>query len=108
MVKSWTSLISGGLARGDIAPPSPPPLLSAVLNKRLNGAFRRRLSDRVASVFDEACLTGDLDTAEQLLAVLEGMHDRRQAAMGDRRLNIDELLRARDELATRKAARGED
>ena len=76
-----------------------------VVQRRLNGALRRRLSDRVMAVFHEACLNGDIDTAEELLAVLEAMHRRRQVAAGDRRISDEDLVRAREDLATRVAER---
>lgn len=77
----------------------------SVVQRRLNGALRRRLSDRVMDVFHEACLSGDMSTAEELMAVLESMHRRRQVAAGDRRLTDEDLVRAREELASRKLER---
>jgi hypothetical protein len=70
---------------------------------RINHVFRRRLSDRVMGVFQEACISGDLDTAQELLAVLEAMHVRRQAAAGERRVSTQDLEGARAELSARKA-----
>ena len=107
MAKRLTSLLAPAFIRRDIAPVSPPPPLALALSKRLNGTLRRRLSDRVAEVFHEACLGGDLHTAEQLLAVMQDMQERRAAAGRDRRAGDEELQRAREELATRKAARGD-
>ena len=76
-----------------------------MVTRRVYGTLRRRLSDRVADVFHEACLGGDLETAEQLLAVMQDMQDRRAHGRSDRRSGDEELERAREELATRKAAR---
>jgi hypothetical protein len=88
-------------------PQLPPPqvTLSNVVRDRMNRALRRRLSDRVLEVFQEACVSGDLATAEELLAVMEAMQQRRQAASGDRRLSQSDLENARGELASRKADR---
>lgn len=65
---------------------------------RLNRTFRRRLSDQVQDVFREACLTGDVDTAGELLLVLEKMHDRRNSLSGERRFGDDAIVKAREEL----------
>lgn len=66
----------------------PPPIddrLSARLNS-LRQSFRRRLSDQVEAVFQEACLSGDLATAADLLATLERMQARADVAeIGGRR-----------------------
>jgi len=107
MARRLTSLLASSYLRRDIAPVSPPPPLELLMSKRVNPTLRRRLSDRVADVFQEACLGGDLATAEQLLGVMQDMHDRRVAAGRDRRSGDAELQRARDELATRKAVREE-
>ena len=93
-------------ARRDV--PSLPPSqvsMSEVVRDRMNRTLRRRLSDRVMDVFNESCIAGDLDTAEELLAVMEGMHRRREAAMGDRRLSTQDLDAARDDLAARRSGR---
>ena len=34
---------------------------------RINRTFRRRLRDRVEDLFQDACISGDLSTAEELL-----------------------------------------
>ena len=73
---------------------------------RINRTFRRRLSDKVEDVFQAACLAGDLDAAEDLLTTLERMHERRVLELGgERRISDDALVRARKELARRRAAR---
>jgi hypothetical protein len=72
---------------------------------RLNRSLRRRLSDQVDYVFQAACLSGDLATAEDLLGVLERIYARRAASMPERRLNDDVLVNARSELARRKSTK---
>ena len=88
-------------------PTLPPPqvTMSSVVRDRMNRALRRRLSDRVMDVFQEACVAGDLATAEELLTVMDAMQQRRQAAFGDRRLSQEDLDNAREELALRKSDR---
>ena len=68
---------------------------------RVNRTFRRRLSDRVEDLFQDACVAGDLTTADELLSVLERMQARRPAG-GERRIPDGAFARARDELARRK------
>jgi hypothetical protein len=104
---SRLSKIFGELfARRDVANLPPPQVsISDVVRDRMNRTLRRRLSDRVMDVFHESCIAGDLDTAEDLLAVMEGMHRRREAALGDRRLSTQDLDAARDDLALRKSDR---
>ncbi|MEJ0019655.1 MAG: hypothetical protein WDN25_24495 [Acetobacteraceae bacterium] len=104
-MRRLTTLISDRFVRRNISPPDPPPPISTVVRERINRVLRRRLSDRVTDVFHEACMSGDLDTAAELLGVLEAMQVRRQAAVVDRRLGTGDLERARDELATRRAER---
>ncbi len=73
--------------------------------ERVNQALRRRLDDAVEEVFTRACLTGDLDTAADLLAVLKNMHARRQQRVGrDRRLNDTIIQAATQELERRQRA----
>ena len=82
------------------------PRLPAGRLERINQALRRRLDDAVEDVFNQACLKGDLDTAGQLLAVLERMHSRRQAEFGrERRINDDAIVRGREELDRRLRVR---
>jgi len=71
---------------------------------RLNRTFRRRLRDRVEDLFQDACITGDLATAEELLNVLENMQKRRQGSGQDRRVGDTRFTAAREELARRKHA----
>jgi len=58
-------------------------------------------------VFEEACLGGDLDTADLLLAVMQDKQQRQAATHRDRRPSDGELERAREALAARKAGRAE-
>lgn len=79
-----------------IEPPAIDDRLSARLNS-LRQSFRRRLSDQVEAVFQEACQSGDLATAADLLSTLERMQARADAAEtgGRRRPSIPlEALRA--------------
>jgi hypothetical protein len=68
---------------------------------RINRAFRRRLRDRVEELFQDACVSGDLATAEELLTVLEHMHARRSGGP-DRRATDVSFDKAREELARRR------
>jgi len=70
---------------------------------RMNRIHRRRLSDRFYELFQEACLSGDLVTAEELLTMVEDAEKQRRANFGgDRRKSDDFLALAREELAWRK------
>jgi hypothetical protein len=94
----------------NLTPPDPRRRLEVYdpegLMDRLNRTFRRRLSDRVESLFQEACLADDLDTAEELLTVLVNMHERRRRNFGgERRISEDAVVKIREELARRKAAK---
>jgi hypothetical protein len=68
---------------------------------RINRTFRRRLRDRVEDLFQDACISGDLATAEELLTVLEHMHARRRDGP-DRRAAGMSFDKAREELARRR------
>jgi hypothetical protein len=68
---------------------------------RINRSFRRRLRDRVEDLFQDACISGDLATAEELLTVLEHMHLRRHDGP-DRRAADVSFDKARQELARRR------
>ena len=73
---------------------------------RVNAAFRRRLDDAVEDVFSRACLIGDLETAAELLQVLEYMHERRRKMFGrDRRISDETVVKARRELEWRRQSR---
>lgn len=91
-------------SRDEISPASMPPAPWLAL-QRINRTMRRRLSDSVFDVFQEACIAGDLDAAETLLTLLERMQRQRQAASPERRLTSEVLDAAREELETRKAER---
>lgn len=58
--------------------PEPPPIddrLSTRLDS-LRKSFRRDLPDQIEAVFQEACVTGELIVAEDLLRTLEAMQTR--------------------------------
>jgi len=80
------------------------------LHRHLSGSapgLRRRLTDRVEDIFHEACLSGNLEIAEDLLWLMEKMYARRR--FNDQRAQDNEaLVRARQELAIRKASRQGD
>ena len=59
----------------------------------------RRLSDKVLVAFHHACDTSDLEVAEQLIATLEMMLNRRPAlADTNRRRSIESLVAAHERL----------
>ena len=71
------------------------------IQERLNNvgrSLRRRLSDKIEVLFQEACLSGDLETAESLLAILERMSTRRTNGAENRRVPLATLERLRAEL----------
>ncbi len=73
---------------------------------RMYVSLKRRLSDKIEDVLDEACVTGDLQTAEELLAVLELMHVRPPRLIGrERRSAGDRLIRFRTEVETLRERR---
>jgi hypothetical protein len=98
-IPKWYTLISR--AAHLQSPPIPADRFSQVRR-----SLRRRIDDAVEDVFQRACLTGDLDTAEELLAVLESMRARRISMYGrNRRINDDDIVRLRTELQQRQHAR---
>jgi len=101
--KSWLQPSQG--ARGD---------RNGVPAERMNRVYvslRRRLSDKIEDVLEEACMSHDLDTAEELLQVLEFMQSRRPETDNPNRRASDEVLdRARVALSRLRkvcAAQGE-
>ncbi len=73
---------------------------------RVKAAQRRRLDDSVDDAFRQACVSGDLDTAQELLAVLVAMHARRRTTFGSERRTIsDSLQRAQEELDSHRQNR---
>lgn len=71
------------------------------IQERLNNvgrSLRRRLSDKIEVLFQEACLSGDLETAESLLAILERMSTRPANGAENRRVPLATLERLRAEL----------
>jgi hypothetical protein len=80
---------------------NPPPIPVERLS-RLQRSPRRRIDDGVKEVFQLACMAGELDTAEELIGVLENMRERRERKFGgDRRINDDDIVQARSELRQR-------
>jgi hypothetical protein len=66
---------------------------------RVQQAVKRRLDDDILDVFERACATNDLDSATDLLALLEKRHARRAEAYGrERRINASIVQRARRDL----------
>ncbi len=66
---------------------------------RVNQSLKRRLDDDVEEVFNRACASNDLESATDLLALLEKWHTRRSANYGrERRIAGANLQRARKEL----------
>ena len=59
---------------------------------RMYLSLRRRLSDKIEDVLEEACMSRDLDTAEELLQVLEFMQTRRPESDNQNRRSSDEAL----------------
>ena len=71
--------------------------------ERISKTLRRRLSDRIEAVFQAACMTGELDTAADLLTVLGNVRERGRRAFGDeRRISDDPVTKAQEELLTRR------
>ncbi len=65
-----------------------------------------RVSDKVLAAFNHACAVGDLDAAEELLAVMEKIAERRIRRFGgDRRREIFTVCHAREHLDWLKANR---
>ena len=73
---------------------------------RMYVALKRRLSDKIEDVLEEACVIGDLQTAEELLQVLEYMHVRQPRRMAsDRRAQADRLASLRTEVGRQQQLR---
>ncbi len=76
---------------------------------RMYLSLKRRLSDKIEDVLDEACGIGDLQTAEELLSVLELMTARPPRLIGrerrDRTERLEELRRSVTLLRDRNASR---
>ena len=104
-MRRLTTLIAHTFVRRDIPSLPRPRPVTAIVHERLNRVLRRRLSDRVMDVFQEACISGDLDTAEELLVVIEAMSSRRQSSAGERRISDEDVVQASEELEGRKAER---
>ena len=95
----WAALV-GHTARLQ-SPPLPAHRLSRVLS-----SYRRRIDDAVEDVFRQACAAGDLETAEELIGILTNLHERRKAKFsGERRMNDDHIIRAKEDLLRRTLLR---
>lgn len=69
-------------------------------------ALKRRLSDKIEDVLEEACVIGDLQTAEELLQVLEFIHARQpRSSTPDRRKQVTRLLHLRNEVERQRHLR---
>jgi hypothetical protein len=74
---------------------------------RVNQSLKRRLDDDVEEVFSRTCASNDLESAADLLNLLEKWHARRSASYGrERRISGANLVRARKELERLSALRG--
>jgi hypothetical protein len=83
------------------------PRIPAARQERLNQSFRRRLSDGIELLLDEACITNNLSAAADLLALLEKWHAGHPAGYGrERRINNATLQRARRDLERLRTLRG--
>lgn len=72
---------------------------------RYNGP-RRRIADAIDQAFRVALVRGDIATAEELVAVLRGMEERRNVTSRVERRHSSALLeRAQRDLNAKKAAR---
>ncbi len=73
---------------------------------RIGQAAHRRLADSIEESFQHACLLGDLETAADLIGVLEEQRDRWVAAHGsERRSSHPHLARMKEELMRRRRVR---
>ena len=69
-------------------------------------SLKRRLSDKIEDVLEEACVLGDLQTAEELLQVLELLYARQPRTTGpDRRRQADRLASLRNEVTRQRHLR---
>jgi hypothetical protein len=74
---------------------------------RVNQSLKRRLDDDVEEVFSRACASNDLESAADLLLLLEKWHARRSESYGrERRISGANLMRARKDLERLNALRG--
>jgi hypothetical protein len=54
--------------------------------------YTRRLSDKLLIAFDQACDTGELEAAEQLLHILEELLTRPPNPLQDRRRHVENVV----------------
>jgi hypothetical protein len=73
---------------------------------RMYVALKRRLSDKIEDVLEEACVIGDLQTAEELLQVLDFMYARQPRRGGpDRRSRTGRMEQLRNEVERQRRLR---
>ena len=83
-----------------------PKAAALLVNRGIFSGHAVCTSDKIEDLFQSACLAGDLDSAEDLLTVLVNMQERRSRKFGgERRISDDAVVRARAELARRRAVR---
>ena len=70
---------NNGVTTSHLEPPPIDDRISARLDS-LRKSFRRSLSDQIEAAFREACLTGDIEVADRLMATLEFMQARAEHA----------------------------
>ena len=74
----------------------------------MNRTHRRRIDDIIEDAFQHACINGDLETAVELVGVLDRKLARGLAAHGaDNRRGSAQLARMRQEVDRRTAAQAE-
>ncbi len=103
--RSWLK-VHRPRSRSGAAGPHGETALSAERLNRMYGALKRRLSDQIEDVLEEACMIGDLQTAEELLLVLDFMATRLPRSSGaERRVRSPRIDQLRGEVARQREAR---
>ncbi len=75
------------------------PQIPGARMERVNQALKRRLDDDIEEVFNRAIAANDIESANDLLALMEKWHARRQVRYGrERRISGMGVQRARREL----------
>ena len=94
MIKGMTPVLMEGLGDNSASRDATPEAVASPILRHT-----RRLSDRIFVAFHQACDTGDLDVAEQLLRILDKMMNKRHTANeGNRRHNTGNLVAAFERL----------
>lgn len=76
---------------------------------RVNRTLRRRFDDIIDEAFQHACITGDLETAADVVDLLERKLERWVRANGPDSRNVSEqIAHMRDELERRRTPQPED